>query len=78
MNEYKNIMKLVDKKLAEDEMRVEYLRGEVDRLNKELESVRFDNEVLTEENNSLIKEVKRQDAVIQELKNAVKVVNGND
>ena len=78
MEEYKNIMKLVDSKLAEDEMRIEYLRSEVDKLNKELESVRFDIEVLTEENNSLIKEVKRQDAVIQELKNAVKVVNGND
>ena len=68
MEEYKNIMKLVDSKLAEDEMRIEYLRGEVDRLNKELESVRFDNEVLMEENKSLVKEVKRQDAVIQELK----------
>lgn len=78
MDEYKAIMKTINNKLAEDEMRIEYLRGEVDKLNKELETVRFDNEGLMEENKSLINEVKRQDAVIQELKNAVKVVSKND
>jgi chromosome segregation ATPase len=77
MEEYKAIMKLVDEKLAEDEMRIEYLRGEVDKLNKELETVRFDNEGLLQENKSLINEVKRQDAVITDLKETVKVLKGD-
>lgn len=76
MDEYKNIMKLVDNKLAEDEMRIEYLRGEVDKLNKELETVRFDNEGLLQENKSLINEVKRQDAVITDLKAKIKELEG--
>lgn len=77
MEEYKNIMKLVDSKLAEDEMRIGYLRGEIDRLGKELESVRIDNEGLLQENKSLVDKVKRQDAVITDLKETVKVLKGD-
>ena len=76
MEEYKNIMKLVDSKLAEDEMRIEYLRGEVDKLNKELETVRFDNVGFQEENKSLVNEVKRQDEVITSLKKKIKALEG--
>lgn len=40
MDEYKNIMKLVDEKLAEDEMRIEYLRKENQRLEQENQSLK--------------------------------------
>lgn len=76
MEEHKAIMKLIDNKLAEDEMRIEYLRGEIDRLGKELETVRFDNEGLLQENKSLIDEVKRQDAVITDLKAKIEELEG--
>lgn len=78
MTEYKNIMKLVDSKLADDEARIEYLRSEVDRLGKEKTELQYDVDSLAAANESLTNEIKRQDAVIQELKNAVKVANKDD
>ena len=57
-------------------MRIEYLRGEIDKLGKELETVRFDNEGLLQENKSLIDEVKRQNAVITELKAKIEELEG--
>ena len=73
MDEYKAIMKLIDQKLAEDEMRIEFLRGENDGLRERCQK-------LEEKNFALELEVRRQDGVIQELKSKdiIKKLEGDE
>jgi chromosome segregation ATPase len=70
MDEYKAIMKLIDQKLAEDEMRIEFLRGENDGLRERCQK-------LEEKNLALELEVRRQDGVISELKAKIKELKGD-
>jgi hypothetical protein len=70
MEEYKAIMKLIDQKLAEDEMRIEFLRGENDGLRERCQK-------LEEKNFALELEVRRQDGVIQDMKMELKVAKND-
>jgi chromosome segregation ATPase len=63
-------MRLIDQKLAEDEMRIEYLRGENDGLRERCQK-------LEEKNFALELEVRRQDGVIQDMKKELKVAKND-
>jgi regulator of replication initiation timing len=71
MGEYKAIMKLIDDKLAHDEIVLESYRKENDELKKELDELTWENECLGKANESLTEELKRQDGVISELKEKI-------
>jgi prefoldin subunit 5 len=75
-----HILKILNDKIAEYESRIDYLRSENTKLNKELDAVKVNNMGLSEENERLLNEAKRQDAVISDLKmvNALEGVGKND
>jgi uncharacterized coiled-coil DUF342 family protein len=74
MEEYKAITKVINDKLAHDEIVLESYRKENDELKKELEELTWENECLGKANESLTEELKRQDGVISELKEKLKAV----
>ena len=78
MEEYKNIMKLVDDKLAEQESIIEYYRKEKERWEEEnnelnLKILQLDGERcnLESQYEALVEEAKRMEAVISDLKKTI-------
>ena len=75
MEEYKNIMKLVDSKLAEQESIIEYYRNEKEKWEEEknelnLKVLQYEAIIsdLKADNESYINEIKRMDEVNSDLK----------
>lgn len=78
MEEYKNIMKLVDSKLAEQESIIEYYRKEKEKWEERenelnLKILQLDGERcnLESQYEALVEESKRMDAVISDLKKTI-------
>ena len=78
MEEYKNIMKLVDSKLAEQESIIEYYRKEKEKWEERenelnLKILQLDGERCNLESNyeALVEEAKRMEAVISDLKKTI-------
>lgn len=78
MEEYKNIMKLVDSKLAEQESIIEYYRKEKEKWEERenelnLKILQLDGERcnLESQYEALVEEAKRMEAVISDLKKTI-------
>lgn len=78
MEEYKNIMKLVDDKLAEQESVIEYYRKEKEKWEErenelDLKILQLDGERcnLESQYEALVEEAKRMEAVISDLKKTI-------
>ena len=78
MEEYKNIMKLVDDKLAEQESIIEYYRKEKEKWEERenelnLKILQLDGERcnLESQYEALVEEAKRMEAVISDLKKTI-------
>ena len=83
MEEYKNIMKLVDSKLAEQESIIEYYRKEKEKWEEQNNELRLKvlqyEEIISDlksDNESYINEIKRMDEVNSDLKEANEYLKG--
>ena len=75
MEEYKNIMKLIDTKLAEQEGVIEYYRNKQTEWEEEKFELTQHIAQLESENKSLIEELKRLDQKLKDYETPKKVAN---